>query len=61
MDGNGRWAERRRRPRIIGHRAGARAVNLCIDYLPAARHRSADPVRVLQRKLGPSRRMKSAR
>ena len=32
MDGNGRWAERRRRPRIIGHRAGARAVNICIDY-----------------------------
>ncbi len=32
MDGNGRWAERRRRPRVIGHRAGARAVNLCIDY-----------------------------
>jgi undecaprenyl diphosphate synthase len=32
MDGNGRWAERRRRPRVIGHRAGARAVNLCIDF-----------------------------
>ncbi|HET6603903.1 MAG TPA: polyprenyl diphosphate synthase [Xanthomonadaceae bacterium] len=32
MDGNGRWAERRRRPRTVGHRAGARAVNLCIDY-----------------------------
>jgi undecaprenyl diphosphate synthase len=32
MDGNGRWAERRRRPRAIGHRAGARAVNLCIDW-----------------------------
>jgi undecaprenyl diphosphate synthase len=31
MDGNGRWAARRRRPRVIGHRAGARAVNLCID------------------------------
>lgn len=31
MDGNGRWAARRRRPRMIGHRAGARAVNLCID------------------------------
>lgn len=31
MDGNGRWAQRRRRPRIIGHRAGARAVNVCID------------------------------
>ncbi len=32
MDGNGRWAERRRRPRIIGHRAGARAVNITIDF-----------------------------
>lgn len=32
MDGNGRWAERRRRPRIIGHRAGARTVNVCIDF-----------------------------
>ena len=32
MDGNGRWAERRMRPRIIGHRAGARAVNVCIDF-----------------------------
>lgn len=32
MDGNGRWAARRRRPRMIGHRAGARAVNICIDF-----------------------------
>ena len=32
MDGNGRWAQRRRRPRAIGHRAGARAVNRCIDF-----------------------------
>lgn len=32
MDGNGRWAQRRMRPRIIGHRAGARAVNVCIDF-----------------------------
>jgi undecaprenyl diphosphate synthase len=32
MDGNGRWAQRRRRPRIIGHRAGARAVATCIDF-----------------------------
>jgi undecaprenyl diphosphate synthase len=31
MDGNGRWAAARRRPRTIGHRAGARAVNACID------------------------------
>ena len=26
MDGNGRWAERRGRPRYVGHRMGARAV-----------------------------------
>ncbi|MGH8032104.1 MAG: polyprenyl diphosphate synthase [Luteimonas sp.] len=32
MDGNGRWAARHRRPRVIGHRAGARAVNVCIDF-----------------------------
>jgi undecaprenyl diphosphate synthase len=32
MDGNGRWAARRNRPRAIGHRAGARAVNACIDF-----------------------------
>ena len=32
MDGNGRWAQKRRRPRLIGHRAGARAVNTCIDF-----------------------------
>ena len=32
MDGNGRWAQKRKRPRIIGHRAGARAVNTCIDF-----------------------------
>jgi undecaprenyl diphosphate synthase len=32
MDGNGRWAERRRRPRAIGHRAGARAVNRTIEH-----------------------------
>ncbi len=32
MDGNGRWAQQRRRPRMIGHRAGARAVNRSIDF-----------------------------
>jgi undecaprenyl diphosphate synthase len=32
MDGNGRWAKARGRPRTIGHRAGARAVNRCIDW-----------------------------
>jgi len=32
MDGNGRWARQRHRPRTLGHRVGARAVNLCIDF-----------------------------
>ncbi|MBN8427210.1 MAG: di-trans,poly-cis-decaprenylcistransferase [Xanthomonadales bacterium] len=32
MDGNGRWAKARHRPRTLGHRAGARAVNLSIDF-----------------------------
>lgn len=32
MDGNGRWALQRQRPRALGHRAGARAVNVCVDW-----------------------------
>ena len=32
MDGNGRWAQQRRRPRVIGHRAGARAVTVCVEF-----------------------------
>ena len=32
MDGNGRWAQQRRRPRLIGHRAGARAVRTCVEF-----------------------------
>jgi len=32
MDGNGRWAQQRHRPRIIGHRAGARAVKSCVEF-----------------------------
>ncbi|MFY2765265.1 polyprenyl diphosphate synthase [Arenimonas sp. MALMAid1274] len=32
MDGNGRWAERRQRPRTLGHRAGAKAVQVCIEF-----------------------------
>ncbi|HHW4678818.1 MAG TPA: polyprenyl diphosphate synthase [Xylella sp.] len=35
MDGNGRWAERRHRPRTIGHRAGVKAamrtINFCLE------------------------------
>jgi undecaprenyl diphosphate synthase len=31
MDGNGRWAEARRRPRTVGHRAGVRAVRNTVE------------------------------
>ena len=31
MDGNGRWAQARRLPRVAGHRAGAQAVRRCIQ------------------------------
>ena len=37
MDGNGRWAQRQRRPRTLGHRAGADAVNRVVEA--AARRR----------------------
>ena len=31
MDGNGRWAKQRSRPRIFGHRAGAESVRVILD------------------------------
>lgn len=35
MDGNGRWAERRGRPRHVGHVAGAAAVRRTVEAAPA--------------------------
>ena len=32
MDGNGRWAERRHRPRSFGHREGQKAVRLTVEF-----------------------------
>ena len=34
MDGNGRWAARRGRPRTAGHRAGAEAVRRVVEAAP---------------------------
>ncbi len=34
MDGNGRWAQRRRRQRIVGHRIGARSVRRVVEAAP---------------------------
>lgn len=31
MDGNGRWAQQRLRPRVLGHRAGRDAVERCVE------------------------------
>ncbi len=35
MDGNGRWATMRRRPRLFGHHAGARRVREVVEACPA--------------------------
>jgi undecaprenyl diphosphate synthase len=35
MDGNGRWARQRGRPRRAGHRAGARAVRCIVEQAPS--------------------------
>ena len=34
LDGNGRWARERNRPRLMGHRAGARAVREMVEAAP---------------------------
>jgi undecaprenyl diphosphate synthase len=31
MDGNGRWAEKRRRPRLFGHKAGVKSVRTVVE------------------------------
>ncbi len=31
MDGNGRWAQKRKRPRLFGHKAGAESVRLVVE------------------------------
>lgn len=32
MDGNGRWAKKRNRPRSMGHQAGVKALRACIEH-----------------------------
>ncbi|PWJ19309.1 polyprenyl diphosphate synthase [Jannaschia seohaensis] len=34
MDGNGRWAQQRGRPRLLGHRAGAKRVREIVEACP---------------------------
>jgi undecaprenyl diphosphate synthase len=40
MDGNGRWARRRRLPRLAGHRAGTRALRRTVEAAPGLGVRS---------------------
>jgi len=35
MDGNGRWAQLRKRPRLVGHHAGAKRVQEIVEACPA--------------------------
>ena len=35
MDGNGRWAQQRGRPRLVGHHAGAKRIREIIESCPA--------------------------
>ena len=37
MDGNGRWAQQRGRPRLVGHRAGAKRVREIVQACPEVR------------------------
>ena len=34
MDGNGRWATQRSRPRLFGHQAGAKRVRQAVETCP---------------------------
>lgn len=35
MDGNGRWAQLRRQPRLLGHRAGAKRIREIVEHCPS--------------------------
>ena len=35
MDGNGRWAEQRGQPRLVGHHAGAKSIREIVEACPA--------------------------
>ena len=37
MDGNGRWAEQRGQPRLVGHHAGAKRIREIVEACPAVR------------------------
>ncbi|NND44445.1 MAG: hypothetical protein HKN58_03910 [Xanthomonadales bacterium] len=37
MDGNGRWAEQRKRPRTMGHQAGLKALRAAVEHCASAR------------------------
>jgi undecaprenyl pyrophosphate synthase len=54
MDGNGRWAEERQRPRLFGHKAGVDSVREVVETARSLGVGSPDPLRLLHRKLDPA-------
>ena len=50
MDGNGRWAQKRMMPRIMGHHAGVKTVRKIVEYC-AKETRGVVAVCLQQRKL----------
>ena len=54
MDGNGRWAQKRKFPRIDGHKRGAQAVEEAIAAGATDRRGVLDAVCLFSRKLGTS-------
>ncbi len=53
MDGNGRWATTRGRPRTFGHASGAGAVKRTVEAARRLADRSTDAIRVFVRQLAP--------
>jgi undecaprenyl diphosphate synthase len=51
MDGNGRWAQARGRPRLFGHHAGARRVKEIVRACPDLGVEIPDDLRLLDREL----------
>jgi undecaprenyl pyrophosphate synthase len=56
LDGNGRWAEKRKLPRAAGHKAGCEAVEQTVRDCAADRREVSDGVRLFHGKLEKERR-----
>ncbi len=46
MDGNGRWAQNKGRPRLFGHQAGARRVREIVESCPGIGYKISNDFRI---------------